>query len=234
VISSLRHIMQTSTIFMEEKLWHSLTDIQKRVAAVAAVVFALLLTSYLLFKLYREEKETEDNVPAVITKSPIKVQQETQAKEEPEASKIPGISGYGFIRLEQGICEKLFETIYAKKFFDPITEPQINEIIDQFAKLVQAGTWNHKVRVELYKDGRGPAECHQNGCHFHIYTYHGNFSSNTYREIAMSTSFINSFDKLSEGDNIHPPLKKLLLKVVDEMDAALKAEAKRKAEKATT
>lgn len=238
MITNVKNCFNYGAVILEEKILNSLTDAQKRVAMIVAGVFTLIAAIYLMIKFYPKisdrqakklnKKDTDDVVAKSLNVEIEKLQkQEPQLPKEPP-SKIPTISGYGFIDRQRGICNELFTMLYDKKFFDPINDENVEKVIDDFGAFIQNAPFDAKVRVNIVDSSSQniPKEALDKGCHYREYTDYGSgWGAQSRRELIMTHKFLRDFDNKKDDKN---ECKATLLKVVDELKEVLRLEEERK------
>jgi len=220
MVTGVQGFIHTTVLFMEQKLLESLSVTQKRVAAVAAGIFALL-AAYILFVKFCSRKS---DIQAG------KADQPALAFKPEQKSKIPTISGWGLLDYQKRDCEDLFNMVYDKKFLDPEKDQAALKIIDDFASFTQTASFDNKVSVTIY-DNQDQSEITKEvidkGCHFRVYTSR---SGHVCRELSITLRFLADFKTLAEpkSTGAQADLRGFLLRVVDELNEALKLEAIRK------
>lgn len=241
MITGVQNFICQRAGLIQENILSSLTENQKRIAAVVAIIFTAIGAIYLAIACYRRKSDVQakqietpdqENLLAKKEYPTPKIEKEAGFVPEPK-SRIPSIGGR--FRWHGIDGEELFKHLYDKQFLDPEQSEQdkaIVKVIDDFGDLIQSEPYGSRIIVGIFDGDQGPnydkrpKDLDETGCHFHIYTVHHSFGSSTYRQLAIDYGLIKKFKELKEKDD-KSELKALLLKVVDEMRVALREEEKR-------
>ena len=249
MITRLTTFASQATGYIQQTLLDSLSESQKRIAAIVAGALALLAAAYVAYRFCwkkeeiqaKKEEKVATPTPTTEIEKPLEKEAEkteTVKAQEPtpeptpvvvELRKIPGIgSGGSIMHYDRDSIERLFELVNAKDLLDK-DDKENREAVDDFVKLVQdddarRNDFENKpraMRIELYglHATEQPKELVAKGCHFHIKKSEGSWSINFYREMAISHNFLKSFTE-AEGNKDQAKLKELVLKVVEEMKMA--------------
>lgn len=217
MITGVQNFISQRAGLMQEKILSSLTDNQKRIAAVVAVIFIAIGAIYLAITCCRRTLD----VQAKELGSPI--------SEKPHGIIASVASRYDRQR-EDG--EELFAYLHDKQFLDPQQDTAIIKVIDDFGDLIRSAPYERRIKVAIFDGAQGPIhdtrpkELDEKGCHFHI-TSRSLGSKYEVRQLAIDYGFIKKFNDLKNKEDNKSELRALLLQVVDEMKVALQEEEKR-------
>ena len=244
MIARTSGVVHQATGFMQQTLLDSLSESQKRIAAIVAGALALLAAVVLAYRFcWRKEKIQAKKEEKAVTSSPepkIKKQEEPAKADSPQASEqanpmikaseIPRITGISISSTDTASIQRLFGLVHAKDLLDK-DDLENREAVEHFVRLVQDDyarrddvlNQPRRMRIELYDPNvehakKEPEELAAKGCHFHLLLAPLNYDTNLvwYREMAISKKFLNSFTN-AESSKDQAKLKELVLKVVEEM-----------------